>query len=80
LHLDHLDGVIVIAPVGRSAAILRQQALETPIIGFTHRPAGALASKGLSEQVAIDVRNATSMPGCSATVPTLGIRQVGYAR
>jgi hypothetical protein len=37
LHLDHLDSVVVIALVGRAAAVLEQQALEPAVVGLAHR-------------------------------------------
>ena len=36
LHLDHLDGVVVVALVGGAAAILQQQAFEAAVVGLAH--------------------------------------------
>ena len=36
LHLDHLERVVVIAFVGRAAAILQQQAFEAAVVGLAH--------------------------------------------
>src|SRR3569832_2807082 len=36
LHLDHLDGVVVVVLVGRAAAIFHQHAFEAAIVGFAH--------------------------------------------
>ena len=36
LHLDHLDRGVVVAAVGRAAAILEQQAFEAAVVGLAH--------------------------------------------
>ena len=36
LHLDHLDGRVVVAAVGGAAAILEQQAFEAAVVGLAH--------------------------------------------
>ena len=41
LHLDHLDRVLMVRPVGRAAAIFQQQTLEPPIIRLAHRGVNA---------------------------------------
>ena len=37
LHLDHLERVVVVALVGRAAAVLQQHAFEAAVVGFAHR-------------------------------------------
>jgi hypothetical protein len=37
LHLDHLQRVVVVAPVGRAAAVLDQHAFEAAVVGLAHR-------------------------------------------
>src|SRR5690349_6595595 len=36
LHLDHLDRVLMVRPVGLAAAICQQQTFEPAIIGLAH--------------------------------------------
>lgn len=36
LHLDHLERMLVVALVGRAAAIVQQHAFEAAVVGLTH--------------------------------------------
>ena len=54
LHLDHLDGVVVVALVGRAAAILQQQALEAAVVGFAHGGVDAYVGGDAGEHDVVD--------------------------
>ena len=36
LHLNHLDGMVMVCLIGGATAVFNQHALQTPIIGVAH--------------------------------------------
>ena len=58
LHLDHLDGVVVVALVGRAAAVLQQQAFEAAVVGLAHGGVDADVGGDAGEHDVVDAAQA----------------------